>query len=98
MQYILSVDTNDFIGPTGVLFFNPGDTTKNIPIAPVLDSIPETNETFTLELFSPLGKTQILGSPTTVTITILANDDYNGVFSFTDPSRLVGIGKLLQSL
>ena len=60
---------------------------------PVLDSIPETNETFTLEIFSPLGKTEIFGSRTTVSITILPNDDYNGVFSFSSSSLFIAIGK-----
>ena len=62
-------------------------------VVPVLDSIPETNETFTLEIFSALGKTDILGSPTNVSITILPNDDYNGVFSFSSSSLFLAIGE-----
>lgn len=65
---------------------------KGIPVAPVLDSTPETNETFTLQIFSPLGKADILGSPTMVSITILPNDDFNGVFSFTSSSLSPVIG------
>lgn len=55
--------------------------------------MPETNETYVLEIFSPLGKTDILGSPTTASMTILANDDYNGVFSYDSSSLLISIGK-----
>lgn len=90
----LCADTGDFIGPTGILFFSPGEQVKGIPVAPVLDNIPEANETFTLEIFSPLGKADIIGSPTTVNITILPNDDYNGVFSFDSSSLSPLIGEV----
>lgn len=88
----MCVGSGDFIGPTGVLFFNPGEQVKGIPVAPVLDNIPEANETFTLEIFSPLEKAGILGNSTSVSITILPNDDYNGVFSFDSSSLSPVIG------
>lgn len=61
-----------------------------INVATVPDTIPETDETFLLEIFSD--NPEILGSPSTVSITILANDDWNGVFSFAADSLDLTIG------
>lgn len=72
--------------------FNVGSRLQTIGLAPTLDGVPETNETFVLEIFSA-AKKDILGTPTNVSITILANDDWNGVFNFTMDSLDQYIGK-----
>ena len=38
--------TNDYVAATGTLTFNPGDTSKTIPITIVQDTLDEVNETF----------------------------------------------------
>lgn len=74
--------------------FNVDSRLQTIGLAPALDGVPEINETFVLEIFSAARK-DILGTPTNVSITILANDDWNGVFNFTMDSLNQYIGKTL---
>lgn len=52
------------------------------------DAIPEPDEMFTVELVSASDGVQ-LGNVRTIEVTILANDDINGVFSFSNTSLLV---------
>lgn len=52
----------------------------------------QINETFTVRLSQFDGGTELLGSRRAVTITILKNDDANGVFSFTEDSLQSAIG------
>ena len=52
----------------------------------------QINETFTIQLSQFAGGTDLLGNRTSVTITILKNDDANGVFSFTQDSLQNAIG------
>jgi G-protein coupled receptor 98 len=54
----------------------------------VNDAIPELDEVFTVELESATDGAQI-GNQNVITVTILANDDINGVFSFSNTSLLV---------
>ena len=82
--------TDDFIGGSGNLTFEAGVDTSTITLAPRVDGIPEANEVFTLVIFS---SKPIVQSPSNVTITILANDDYNGVFNFSSNSVNLVIGE-----
>ena len=52
----------------------------------------QVDETFTVRLSQFDGGTELLGNRTSVTITILKNDDANGVFSFTQDSLQLPIG------
>ena len=63
-----ATDTNDYVSTTGTLTFNPGDTTKNIPITMVQDAIDEVNETFTVTISNPTNST-ISTAAATITIT-----------------------------
>ena len=87
----VTLGAEDLTGPVGVLTFEATERLKLIQLAPLIDNEPEINETFILEIFS---SKDIIGTPATVSITILANDDWNGVFSFTDSSLSLAIGKL----
>ena len=54
------------------------------------DALPELDEVFTVELESGSDGVQI-GDQTLATVTILGNDDINGVFSFSNTSLLVSL-------
>ncbi len=45
---------SDYVSQTGTLTFNPGETTKTLPIAVSGDTADESNETFTLNLDTPI--------------------------------------------
>ena len=60
--------TNDYVSSTGTLTFSSGETTKNIPITMVQDSIDELDETFTVTLSNPTNST-ISTAAATITIT-----------------------------
>ena len=87
----VTIGAEDLTGPVGVLTFEATDRLKQIQLAPLIDDEPEINETFILEIYS---SKDIIGTPAAVSVTILANDDWNGVFSFTDSSLSLAIGKL----
>jgi hypothetical protein len=63
----------DYEASTGTLTFAPGVTTLTISVPIIDDSAPELNETFTVTLFAPTGGA-ILGSQSSVTVTILDDD------------------------
>jgi hypothetical protein len=60
------------------LIFGPGDTTKNVDIFIVDDSLHETSETFTVSLFNPTANFAP-GTNNTATVTITDNDSVNGI-------------------
>ncbi|XP_063151499.1 adhesion G-protein coupled receptor V1 [Candoia aspera] len=73
----------DFNLSSRTLCFADGERYKYIDVQIFDDEIPESNERFQLILTNPsLGLE--LGENTTVTITILANDDGHGVLSFNN--------------
>lgn len=74
--------------PSSRVTFDSGEQAVNITIAIVNDQIPEVDETFSVELRNGVGGVEI-GSPSSVTVTILSNDDINGIFFFSDSSSLV---------
>ena len=85
---------NDFFGGFGFVTFPPNVRQRVITLFPQDDSIPETNETFSLTISSFDGSEDIFTEPTTVEITILANDDYAGVFQFASSSLDLYTGKI----
>ena len=74
--------------PQGLLTFAPGETTKQVNVIVNGDFTIEANETFFVNLSSPLGAT-IGAAQGTGTIN---NDDVGGSFRFTSAEYLVGEG------
>ncbi|XP_077988560.1 adhesion G-protein coupled receptor V1-like [Glandiceps talaboti] len=80
----------DYPNIIGFLEFPIGVTEKTFQIGIYQDDIPETDEVFNVELYDPVGyydKSRdivVYGAPI-ATVTIEANDDPNGVFSFESP-------------
>lgn len=94
---------HDLIGPPdeiaggrGIADFQPGVREISITLFVSNDDEPEINETFVFEI-SPLNTGVQISLPTTVDITIQANDDFAGVFSFNVSSLSTSIGMLLNS-
>ena len=63
---------NDYAGLAGTLTFAPGESSKNITILVIDDTINEGNESFNL-ILSGVSNAN-LGSPNVVTVTIVDND------------------------
>ena len=84
----------DFIGGVGRETFSPGQTEATVHVLPLDDNIPENVEEFNFTITA--SSSDFLGNVTSIPITILANDDYAGVFSFTDSSLDLNIGKNLD--
>lgn len=83
----------DFIGGTLFVNFQPGQRQALITFYAQDDSEPENEENFTLEI-SPLGDDPVVvREPSSVNITVLANDDYAGVFFFAATSLALFVGK-----
>ena len=59
---------HDYRGKQGTLTFNPGETTKFIPVTIINDQVPEPTETFGVKLYTPVNAT-IADVQATVTIT-----------------------------
>lgn len=73
-----------------VLVFESGKDTVVITIDIVDDQTPEQDETFQVVLMNPMNGAEI-GTLSSVAVTILGNDDINGVFFFGDSSLLVSL-------
>jgi G-protein coupled receptor 98 len=65
--------------------FRPGETTLFFTIAIFNDNVPEVNEDFNVRLSMPSGGAR-LGEQTSITMTILTNDDAHGVIGFNGDS------------
>ena len=63
-----------------------------VTLLPNDDVIPEDTEVFNFTISAGDGNGNVLGSPTSLEITILANDDYAGLFRFADSSLNITIG------
>eukprot|EP00118_Oscarella_pearsei_P022727 m.265821 g.265821 ORF g.265821 m.265821 type:complete len:6112 (+) comp40493_c2_seq23:779-19114(+) len=90
LVYEIAGGTDDFNDARGKLFFSPGETLKALIVSPVDDNIPELNETYTVKLTSTSAS---LGPRTSVEITILQNDDANGVLLFLNSPKAIAIGE-----
>ena len=64
----------DYTIITGILTFNPGETTKSFTVLINDDAYVEGNETFSMQLINPNGGAPVVGQPNTATITITDND------------------------
>ena len=83
-----------FSGYTGVLDFGIGQLLRTINLAPIVDGVPQTNETYSVVLYFPYSTTlATISSPYNVSVTILATDDFRGVVYFLNASLSFVIGK-----
>lgn len=73
---------------SGTVQFINGQQRARFMVDIINDAEPELDEVFTVELESATDGAQI-GNQNVITVTILANDDINGVFSFSNTSLLV---------
>ena len=64
----------DYTIITGILTFNPGETTKSFTVLINDDAYVEGNETFSMQLINPNGGAPVVGQPNVATITITDND------------------------
>ena len=96
IQYDLTGEPGEIAGGQGIVEFLPGERSKDITLFVTNDNIPEVNETFVFSI-QPLSPNVEVGTPTSVDITVLANDDFAGVFSFASSSLSVSIGTILNN-
>ncbi|XP_032297180.1 adhesion G-protein coupled receptor V1 isoform X2 [Coturnix japonica] len=76
-------DTGDFFDTYAAAFIPDTETNRTVYISVCDDDLPEADETFTFYLTLPKQPAKIkLGSPKTVTVTILSNDNAFGIISF----------------
>ncbi|HBE20004.1 MAG TPA: hypothetical protein DEG17_06040 [Cyanobacteria bacterium UBA11149] len=52
-----AIATSDYTATNGTLTFNPGETSKTISVAVIGDTLPEANETFSVNLSNPSNAT-----------------------------------------
>jgi hypothetical protein len=52
-----ATSSNDYVFSSGTLIFAPGETSKNIPIRIISDSVSEPDETFDVFLWTPVNGT-----------------------------------------
>ncbi|NXE93985.1 GPR98 protein, partial [Menura novaehollandiae] len=83
---IVSIDgenTGDFFDTYAAAFIPDTETNRTVYISVCDDDLPEADETFTFHLTLPKPSARIkLGSPKSVTVTILSNDNAFGIISF----------------
>ncbi|XP_069736689.1 adhesion G-protein coupled receptor V1, partial [Phaenicophaeus curvirostris] len=83
---IVSLDgenTGDFFDTYTAAFIPETETHRTVYISVCDDDLPEADETFTFHLTLPKPSARIkLGSPKSVTVTILSNDNAFGIISF----------------
>ncbi|HEX6287888.1 MAG TPA: Calx-beta domain-containing protein, partial [Herpetosiphonaceae bacterium] len=63
---------SDYTATSGILTFNPGETSKTFAVPFINDTVDEPDETVTISLGNP--GNAVLGSPATTTLTIVDND------------------------
>ncbi|NWU68697.1 GPR98 protein, partial [Pterocles burchelli] len=77
------VNTGDFFDTHAAAFIPDTETNRTVYISVCDDDLPEADETFTFYLILPKPSATIkLGSPKSVTVTILSNDNAFGIVSF----------------
>ena len=84
---------SEFFGSSDIVTFAVGQSlSSEAVLTPIMDSIPELNETFTFQLSAV--NSDLIGAESAVNITILANDDWNGVFRYDNTSLDIVIGSV----
>ena len=96
IQYGIPGGDGEFVGSQGLATFAPGVREFTVTLFINNDDEPETNETYAFTISSLDGDTELLGMPSSVEITILANDNYAGVFSFDSASLEMIVGEELS--
>ncbi len=91
IRYDLVGDQGEIAGGQGLADFQEGSRQFDVTLFVMSDNIPELNESFIFTI-STLNSNVELGVPTMVDVTVLANDDYAGVFSFSNTSLTISIG------
>ena len=94
IRYDLIGEATEIAGGQGIADFQEGVREVDITLFVTDDDVPEVNETFQFVIM-PLSVGVELLLPSTVDITVLANDDYAGVFSFNSSSLSMSIGTCL---
>ena len=90
IRYDLLGQQGEIDGGQGLANFQPGVRQFNVTLFVRNDNVPEINETFTF-MISSLSPNVRLENPTSAEVTIAANDDYAGVFSFNTSSLTISI-------
>ena len=93
IQYEIPGGRQDLIGGFGFANFVATQRSFMVTILVNDDTVPEINESFNFTISAVGGNLNILGSPTYVEITILANDEFAGVFLFAASSRSLFVGE-----
>ena len=93
IQYEIPGGRQDLIGGFGFANFVANQRSFMVTILVNDDTVPERDESFNFTISAVGGNLNILGSPTYVEITILANDDFAGVFLFAASSRSLFVGE-----
>lgn len=91
ISYNIAGGATEIFGGQGFTTFAPNQREETVNLLINNDNIPETNETYTFEISS--SNSNILGMPRTVLITIVANDDYAGLFQIDSGSLDQTAGK-----
>lgn len=92
ISYDLIGRPTEIAGGQGIADFPPGQREVDVTLFVTNDNTPEVNDTF-LFTITPVNVAVELEEPSSVSITVLANDDYAGVFSFNVSSLTTSIGK-----
>lgn len=91
IRYDLIGEATEIAGGQGIADFQEGVREVDVTLFVTNDDVPEVNETFQF-VIDPLTVGVEVLLPSTVDITVLANDDYAGVFSFNSSSLSTSIG------
>ena len=93
IQYEIPGGSQDLIGGFGFANFVANQRLFMVTILVNDDTVPEIDESFNFTISAMDRNLHILGSPTYVEITILANDNFAGVFLFAASSRSLFVGE-----
>ncbi len=85
-----TADATDYTGVSGTLTFAPGDTARTVPVALLDDTTVEPDETFTIDLTSPVNATLAVAS---ATATILDDDAAPDLTVLVDLTEPWGVGE-----
>ncbi|EGD76521.1 hypothetical protein PTSG_07638 [Salpingoeca rosetta] len=80
-------NASDVVATQGVAVMPAGKTSAFLRVGVVADAIPEFGEQFEVDLVDVTQGVGSLATPTSATLTVLANDDPSGVFQWDAASR-----------